>query len=85
MLKAPINQRLKRRRPGASSSAMSTAPEPHKDEREVRAALDDKLGSLREGLLADMVAVAGDPAPDISRVRDVRLVMQGGRVVRAVP
>jgi imidazolonepropionase-like amidohydrolase len=51
----------------------------------VRAALDDKLGSLREGLLADMVAVAGDPAPDISRVRDVRFVMQGGRVVRAVP
>jgi imidazolonepropionase-like amidohydrolase len=39
--------------------------------------LDDR-GSIRPGLLADLVAVAGDPTQDVSAVRKVQLVMKGG-------
>jgi len=40
-------------------------------------------GSVRPGLLADLVAVDGDPTRDISTVRNVKLVIKGGEVVRA--
>jgi len=39
-------------------------------------------GSLKPGLLADIVAVEGDPTKDVAAVKAVRLVMKGGEVVR---
>ena len=42
-------------------------------------------GALRPGLLADLVAVDGDPTQDISKVEHVRFVMKGGEVVRNDP
>ena len=45
--------------------------------------LDDRLGQIRIGLLADLIGVEGDPSLRISDIRNVRLVMKGGQLVRA--
>jgi imidazolonepropionase-like amidohydrolase len=42
----------------------------------------DDRGRLAPGLLADVIAVPGDPLVDIGVTEDVRFVMKGGRVHR---
>jgi imidazolonepropionase-like amidohydrolase len=37
-------------------------------------------GRLAEGQLADVIAVPGDPLRDITRTRNVKFVMKGGKV-----
>ena len=44
----------------------------------------DKVGTLRAGLLADLIAVEGNPVDDIRRLERVAFVMKGG-VVYKVP
>jgi imidazolonepropionase-like amidohydrolase len=49
--------------------------------------LGDRTGRLSAGRDADLIAVPGDPLADVTALRDVRLVVSRGRVVRspAVP
>jgi imidazolonepropionase-like amidohydrolase len=43
--------------------------------------LENKLGAIKQGLLADIVVVKGSPEKRISDLRNVELVMQGGKIV----
>jgi imidazolonepropionase-like amidohydrolase len=44
--------------------------------------IEDRLGSIKEGKLADIIAVNGDPLKDISLLGEVRFVMKDGQVYK---
>jgi imidazolonepropionase-like amidohydrolase len=43
---------------------------------------EDRVGSLSEGKLADVIAIEGDALADVSRFTSVPFVMKGGRIVK---
>lgn len=43
--------------------------------------LENQLGFIKPGYLADITVVKGNPVNDISTLRNIKLVMQGGKIV----
>jgi imidazolonepropionase-like amidohydrolase len=61
----------------AIASATSLAAESMK--------LGDSIGTLKPGLLADIIAVRGDPLADFAAMRRVVFVMRDGQIIRRTP
>ena len=44
--------------------------------------IDDKVGRIKPGLLADITVVDGNPVKDMGVLRQVKLVMKGGVIYK---
>jgi imidazolonepropionase-like amidohydrolase len=44
----------------------------------------DRIGTLEPGKYADLIAVDGDPLKNVATLEDVKVVLKGGEVVKAV-
>ena len=44
--------------------------------------LEEEIGTIETGKLADIIAVSGDPTKDISVLEKIRFVMKSGTVIR---
>ena len=45
--------------------------------------VEETLGAVQTGMFADLIAVDGDPTVNVSNLRNIRLVMKNGLVVRS--
>jgi imidazolonepropionase-like amidohydrolase len=43
---------------------------------------ENRIGRIKPGLLADLIAVEGDPSVDIKNIRKVKLVIKDGKIYR---
>jgi imidazolonepropionase-like amidohydrolase len=43
------------------------------------------LGAIQPGMLADMIAVKGDPLKNIRLLENVQWVMKGGTIIKSQP
>jgi imidazolonepropionase-like amidohydrolase len=44
---------------------------------------EDRVGSIKQGLFADIIAVRGDPLMDITLLQDVQVVVKGGALIKS--
>ena len=44
--------------------------------------VDDQLGQIKSGFLADIIAVKGNPLENIAVLEDVKFVMKDGKVYK---
>lgn len=44
--------------------------------------VDDELGQIKEGYIADVIAVAGNPLEDVTRLESVSFVMKDGHIFK---
>ena len=47
--------------------------------------LDDEVGAIRDGMLADLLVIDGEPLQDVAVIKDrarLRLILAGGRTIK---